>query len=277
MTAEGASSLGNASILMLEDDPAMRAAVRAMLRAAGCADMQQTSNGHDALTWTEMSPPDLILCDCDMPQMDGMTFLRKLRALPNGAKVPVIMLTANQNAADAWEARQLNVAGWLVKPVSAQNVVAQVAATLGHTAPRVQENVLDALVARYEEKLPQEVLALQALVAELPAEGESLPPELVVLHRRLHKVKGQAGTLGYDLLGQLAAPLHDLLATALARPDAAMPLRAELLKVLRVGLAGMKLVADRRLRGDGGAAGAKMRGQIGEFATALRLQLEPVA
>lgn len=273
MSAAGASSLADASVLMLEDDPTMRAAIRGMLRAAGCQDIQQTSNGHDALHRVATRAPDLILCDCQMPIMDGMTFLRSLRAPPNGAHIPVLMVTANQSAEDAWEARNLNVAGWLVKPVSAQNVVAQVAATLGRLPPRVQENVLDQLVAEYEERLPREVLALQMLAADIAPDAAGLPPELAELHRRLHNVKGQAGTLGYPLLGALAAPLHDLLATALAQPDAAAKERRELLKVLRVGLAGMKLVADRRLRGEGGAAGAKMRAQLADYAAALNARL----
>lgn len=269
----GAGGLASASVLMLDDDPTMRAAVRAMLRAAGCGDIMQTGNGHEALSWVQARKPDLILCDCQMAAMDGMTFLRRLREMPEGVDIPVLMVTVNQNAADAWEARQLKVAGWLAKPVSAQNVVAQVAATLGRLPPRVRENVLDELVARYEEQLPQHVLALQTLGNDLRVESPTLAAELGELHRRLHTVKGQAGTMGYALLGQLAALLHDLLALALENPQRAAPLAPELLKIIRVGLAGMKLVADRRLRGDGGAAGIRMRQQLGAFTDDLRHKL----
>ncbi len=273
MAAEGASSLANTTVLMVEDDPTMRAAVGSMLRAAGCLEVLQTGNGHDALHWMTMRQPDLVLCDCQMPLMDGMTFLRKLREVPGGATVPVIMLTANQSSADAWEARQLNVAAWLLKPVAPQNVVAQAAATLGLLPPRVPEDVLVQLSAAYEARLPQAVAGLQLLVSDLTAEGSATLPRLQELHRRLHDVKGQAGTMGYELLGQLAALLHDVLALVVQRalPDSVT--RAELLKLLRVGLAGMKLVADRRLRGEGGAAGARMRSELGAFADALRDKL----
>ena len=273
MTASGQTSLARAKVLMLEDDPTMRDAVRTVLRAAGCQDVLQTGDGNEALRLFDGRPPDLVLCDCQMQPMDGMTFLRKLREHPLGKEVPVIMLTANQNVEDAWEARQLRVAAWLVKPVSAQNVAAQVAATLGRLPPRVQENVLDSLVAEYESRLPHEVLALQSLAAELRPGETGLPEELKELHRRLHNVKGQAGSLGYALLGHLAAPLHDVLAQALLHPDAAEPLREDLLKLLRVGLSGMKLVADRQLRGEGGAAGARMREQLGAYAKGLQERL----
>jgi CheY-like chemotaxis protein len=204
-----------------------------------------------------------------MPITDGMAFLRSLRATVAGAKVPVLMLTASQSAEDAWEARRLDTADWLVKPVSGQNVVAQVAATLGRLPPRLEENVLDRLVEEYEERLPREMLALQLLVADLDPGAAGLPPELAELHRRLHNVKGQAETLGYPLLGALAGPLHDLLGAALGRPEAGFAAYGEILKVLRVGLAGMKLVADRRLRGDGGNAGARMRAELAEYAGGL--------
>ncbi len=273
MSTEGAIGLANTTVLMLEDDPTMRAAVRSMFRASGCQEVLQTANGHEALQWVGWHAPDLILCDCQMPQMDGMTFLRALRKLPKGAETAVLMLTANQDADDAWEARRLKVAGWLVKPVSPQNVVAQVAATLGRLPPRVPENVLEQLTASYEQKLPGEVAALLDLASGAQPSAAAFPARLAELHARLHILKGQAGTLGYELLGQVAGKLHDMLAQALRFPDAAEAERVELMRLLRVGLAGMKLVADRRLRGAGGAAGARMLQQVEEFTLALQARL----
>ena len=273
MAAEAASSLAQTTVLMLEDDPPMRAAVRSMLRAAGCAEILQTSNGHEALKLVGWHAPDLVLCDCQMAPMDGMTFLRQLRQLPQGAEVPVLMLTANQNADDAWEARRLNVAGWLLKPVAPQNVVAQVAATLGHLPPRVPENILEQLTASYELKLPGQVAELLELASGAQPSATEFPARLAELHGRLHILKGQAGTLGYALLGQVASQLHDMLAQALRHPEAAEAERVELMRLLRVGLAGMKLIADRRLRGAGGAAGARMLQQVEDFTLALQARL----
>ncbi len=270
---EGATSLANTTVLLLEDDPTMRAAVRTMLRAAGCQEVLQTSNGHEALKLVGWHHPDLVLCDCQMVPMDGMTFLRELRRLPHGAEVPVLMLTANQSAEDAWEARRLKVAGWLVKPVAPQNVVAQAAATLGRLPPRVPENILEQLTASYELKLPEEVAALLELASGAQPSAAAFPTRLAELHGKLHILKGQAGTLGYQLLGQVAAHLHDMLAQALRHPEAAEAERVELRRLLRVGLAGMKLVAERRLRGGGGVAGARMLQQVADFTLALQARL----
>lgn len=273
MQADGTNGLANITVLMLEDDPTMRAAVRSMFRAAGCREVLQTADGHEALKLVGWHAPDLILCDCQMPRMNGITFLRALRKLPQGAETPVLMLTANQDAADAWEARRLKVAGWLVKPVSPQNVVAQVAATLGRLPPRVPENVLQQLTASYEHKLPGEVAALLDLASGAQPSAAEFPARLAELHGKLHILRGQAGTLGYELLGQVAGQLHDMLDQALRFPEGAEAERVELMRLLRTGFTGMKLVADRRLRGTGGAAGARMLQQVADFTLALQARL----
>jgi two-component system chemotaxis response regulator CheY len=271
------TGLSQVTILMLDDDPTMRTAVRTTLRAAGCQEVLQTGNGHEALNMVARNKIDLILCDCQMPAMDGMTFLRLLRDTSEGAKIPVLMLTVNQNAKDAWEAQQLNVAGWLVKPVAPQNVAAQVAATLGKLPPRVQENLLAQLVESYEAELPNLVAKLHGQATAWMPDATDFTARLQELYRRMHQVRGQAGPMGYALLGDVAGLLHDVMCQAVDSPVAAEQHRAELVKLGRVGISGMKLVADRRLRGDGGAAGARMKQQIGDFAAALQAQLEAAA
>ncbi len=269
-----ACGLANATILLLDDDPTMRNAVSATLKAAGCNNVLMTGNGTEALRLLTWSRVDLVLCDCQMPAMDGMTFLRRLRDTPQGAQIPVLMLTVNQNAKDAWEAQQLNVAGWLVKPVAPQSVVAQVAATLGRIPPRVKENVLAQLVATYEAELPEVAAKLQAEAAAFAADSDTFDYQLESLYRRMHQLKGQAGTMGYALLGRLAGIVHDAMRVGVENPAALAPHQAEIVRLARVGTAGMKLVADRRLRGDGGPAGVRMEQQIGEFAAALVAKLE---
>ena len=265
--------LSRSTVLILDDDPTMRAAVRATLQEAGCQNILHTGNGNEALRLVTAARIDLILCDCQMPIMEGMTFLRKLRESPAGAAVPVIMLTASRSAADAWEAQRLNVAGWLVKPITPQSVAAQVAATLGKLAPRVSENLLETLARTYEAELPVQVQQIADMAAQLDPQAADFAARRLALHRRLHVIRGQAGTMGYALLGDLAGLLDDTLRHGQAAAAAMAPHQEELLRLLRVGTTGMKLVADRRLRGDGGAAGARMKEQLGEFAERLRAKL----
>jgi len=263
--------LQNAIILIIDDDLTMRIAISNTLKAAGCADVLHTGNGHDGLRMVGRQRVDLILCDWQMPAMSGLDFLAALRAMPEGAELPVLMLTVNNDPRDAWQARQHRVTGWLVKPVAPQNVAAQVALTLGRRAPRIRENVLDQLIAKFEAELPQVAAELAAQAAVLDPASPCFQAALDALYRRLHQVKGQAGTMGYALLGDLAGTVHDVLRGALADPPEA--LREELTRLCRVGLAGMKLVADRRLRGDGGAVGERMRRELGAFAAELEAKL----
>lgn len=91
-TSALATGLSPVSILLLEDDPTMRSAARNTLRAAGRKTIVQTGGGHDALEVIGSRHIDLVLCDCQMAPMDGMTFLRRLRAHPAGVNLPVVML-----------------------------------------------------------------------------------------------------------------------------------------------------------------------------------------
>lgn len=73
------------------------------------------------------SSPDLILCDVEMPFMDGYEFVTALRADPATRGIPVIFLTVNQNVGE--KAKQLG-AGHLVKPLMADELLRATAAAL---------------------------------------------------------------------------------------------------------------------------------------------------
>jgi CheY-like chemotaxis protein len=274
VSAALATGLSLVSILLLDDDPTMRSAARNTLRAAGCRTIVQTGDGHDALEAIGSQHIDLVLCDCQMAPMDGMTFLRRLRAHPAGVSLPVVMLTANNSPEDAWLARELKVAAWLVKPVPPNLLASQVAAALGMTAPHIQDDVLQSLAARYEAQLPAEISYLETMSDLLQRDMAAFAPACDNLLQRLHNVKGQAGTLGYPLLGSLASEVHDLLRLVVRDLDAAAALQPEIVKLVTVAVATMRLVADRKLRGDGGAVGIKLRDQIGGFAARVRASLE---
>jgi CheY-like chemotaxis protein len=209
-----------------------------------------------------------------MAPMDGMTFLRRLRAHPAGVTLPVVMLTANNSPEDAWLARELKVAAWLVKPVPPHLLADQVAAALGMTAPHIQDDVLQSLAASYEAQLPTEISYLETMSDLLRRDMAAFAPACDNLLQRLHNVKGQAGTLGYPLLGALASEVHDLLRLVVRDLDAAAALQPEIVKLVTVTVATMRLVGEKQLRGDGGAIGIKLRDQIGGFAARVRASLE---
>lgn len=82
-------------ILFVEDNPINRLVVKEMLRAGG-VEMAEAEDGYAGLRMIEMHDFDVILMDLRMPQMDGMTAIRHIRARKDAkAKAPVIVITAD--------------------------------------------------------------------------------------------------------------------------------------------------------------------------------------
>jgi CheY-like chemotaxis protein len=84
-------------------------------------------NGHDALAMLrgDEIPTDrrLILLDLNMPRMNGIEFLRELRADPDLKATPVVVLTTSDDERDRVDAYRLNVAGYILKPVTLPNFI----------------------------------------------------------------------------------------------------------------------------------------------------------
>lgn len=103
-------------ILVVDDSPTIRQQVSLALRQAGF-EVQEAVDGVDALTHLA-TPAAAMICDVNMPRMNGIEFLRALRADPALQPTPVVMLTTSNDDRDRVEAYRLNVAGYLVKPVT---------------------------------------------------------------------------------------------------------------------------------------------------------------
>ena len=78
--AQGIQMLDRSGIrlLLLDDDPFMTKVLGRMLGGLGFAQVHACDNGHDALLRVDQQAPDLILCDLNMPEMDGLEFVRHL-------------------------------------------------------------------------------------------------------------------------------------------------------------------------------------------------------
>lgn len=119
------------TILVVDDVESFREPIAAVLRARGYAAVCAGS-GVEALAAMERQTPDLVLLDVAMPEMDGLTFLRTIRADPRWALLPVILMTAmlERDCGDA--AKSLGVRGHLLKSnFSLTEMVAMVRGTLG--------------------------------------------------------------------------------------------------------------------------------------------------
>lgn len=117
------------TILVVDDNAANRELARATLEDEGY-DVVVASGGEEALAVFEKAPPDCVLLDVRMPGMDGFAVCARIRALPRGADVPVVFLTALRDI-DTFE-RALKAGGddFLTKPVRATELVLRVRAVL---------------------------------------------------------------------------------------------------------------------------------------------------
>ena len=115
-----------ATVLMVDDVPLFRDVVLHALQRAGhqvvCA-----ANGAAAMETLKTVRPDLILLDLAMPEMNGLAFLRQLRADRNLARTPVIVVSALSETPEVKEATRIGVQGHLLKSrFSLEQLIAQV-------------------------------------------------------------------------------------------------------------------------------------------------------
>ncbi|MGB7220107.1 MAG: response regulator transcription factor [Vicinamibacterales bacterium] len=118
-----------ARILVVEDDPDIAELVARYLDKAGYTTTR-LSSGREALDAVRAKPPDLIVLDLMLPQMDGLEVCRALRANDKTAAIPIIMLTARSEEAERIVGLEMGADDYLAKPFSPNELVARVRALL---------------------------------------------------------------------------------------------------------------------------------------------------
>jgi two-component system chemotaxis response regulator CheY len=118
-------------VLVIDDAALMRLYYRDALEDAGF-EVDEALNGLEALEKLLMTPVDLLIVDINMPQMDGFTFLQRLRrhALPLGG-TPALVTSTEASPQDFEAARAAGANFYLVKPVTREQIVAHAAALTG--------------------------------------------------------------------------------------------------------------------------------------------------
>jgi diguanylate cyclase (GGDEF)-like protein len=116
-------------ILVVDDDPDIVQFVRMNLELESF-DVETADNGRVALELAKLRPPDLILLDVMMPEMDGLTVLRRLRNSPATVNVPVIILTAKALAEDRVKGLDLGADDYITKPFDLEELLARVRTVL---------------------------------------------------------------------------------------------------------------------------------------------------
>jgi two-component system response regulator MprA len=115
------------SVLIVDDDPDVRDALRRSLTFEGY-ETRTAADGLDALARVAEEEPELIVLDVLMPRMDGLTAARRLRA--EGARTPILMLTARDTVGDRVTGLDAGADDYLVKPFELDELLARVRALL---------------------------------------------------------------------------------------------------------------------------------------------------
>jgi len=109
-------------VLYIEDDPNNRLLVRRILLAEGIA-FDEATNARDGITMAAANPPDLILMDISMPDMDGLTATSHIRQIPEIAHLPIVALTANAMTGDREMILKAGCDGYISKPINIDSFV----------------------------------------------------------------------------------------------------------------------------------------------------------
>ena len=121
-------------VLVIDDSSLIRMYYRAALEQAGFA-VEQAINGMEAMEKVLGEPFDLVIVDVNMPMMDGLSFLRRLRESDADASaVPALMISTEAAQQDIDDARAAGANYYLVKPVSEADLVRHVAVITGVAA-----------------------------------------------------------------------------------------------------------------------------------------------
>ena len=114
------------TIMMVDDSASTRQLASIVLKEAGY-ELIEACDGGDALSKLDGRKVHLIISDVNMPNMDGITFVKTVRTLPEHKFAPIIMLTTGFLKSTREQAREAGVKAWMVKPFDKHQLLEMVA------------------------------------------------------------------------------------------------------------------------------------------------------
>ncbi len=118
------------TILAIDDSSSVRQMVALTLTCAGY-EVVQAADGAEGYAKAIGSRIDAVLTDLNMPVMNGLDFIRKYRAHPSSAGVPIVFLTTESDDDRKRQAKEAGATGWIVKPFKQDQLVAIVKKVAG--------------------------------------------------------------------------------------------------------------------------------------------------
>ncbi len=115
-------------VMLIDDSKTMRNIQKTMLTQMGFESMEEAHDGQDALSKLGAFRPDLVLCDWNMPNMDGLEFVKAARG--RGFTAPIIMVTTESEKTKVVTAIRAGVNNYVVKPFTQEVLAARIEETV---------------------------------------------------------------------------------------------------------------------------------------------------
>lgn len=110
--------------LLVDDSSTMRKIQRRTLEKLGFGDVLEAEDGNQGLAQVESGKPDIVITDWNMPNLDGLSFVKQLRA--GGHTVPIIMVTTEAEKSKVVEAIKAGINDYLIKPFTPDALAAKI-------------------------------------------------------------------------------------------------------------------------------------------------------
>lgn len=184
-----------AYVLIVDDEPTTRMLMREALTAAGFA-VEEAVDGEQGVRAFERRPPDIVLLDVMMPRMDGFEACAKMRTLPGGHRVPVLMATSLEDMDSIHRAYEVGATDFITKPINWS--------LLGHRVRHVVR------ASRVYEQYQQSEARNRALL-------DAVPDLMFRLSRegRFLEIKASRETTLFDMRDPRGRRVREVLPTAL--------------------------------------------------------------
>ena len=183
----------SATILVVEDEPAIQTLVAACLQNAG-HQVVRADTAEDAIRRVNEILPDVVLLDWMLPGMSGIQLARRLRGDERTHDLPIIMLTARADTSDVVVGLEAGADDYIVKPFNPKELVARIRTRLRPVATDVTEVLrvgdLTVDVAAHEVRRGSEAIALTPLEFELLVALASKPQQVFSREMLLEQVWG---------------------------------------------------------------------------------------
>jgi response regulator receiver protein len=110
-------------ILIVDDSESIREVVSFTLENEGF-EVLVANDGTDALKFLDGREIDMIITDLHMPEMDGITLIKHVRAMEAYQRIPILFLTTESQTAKKMEAKEAGATGWIIKPFVPAKLIA---------------------------------------------------------------------------------------------------------------------------------------------------------